>query len=334
MSFIWPFMLVLLLLLIPLAVLFYYRLQQRRQRVAAQYGSLGMMQQAAGRELGRRRHIPPALFLAGLTILTISMARPQAEVTLPRIQGTIMLLFDVSGSMAAEDMEPNRMEAAKAVVQEFVVSQPSTVQLGVVAFSNGGFAVQPPTNDIDSVLGAINRLTPQLGTSLGQGIQASLNAIAFDAGEDPQAINSLDPAVVPTPVPEGTHSPAVIVLISDGENTEGPDPLAAAQAAADRGVRIYTIGIGSAAGVDLEVNGFMVHTRLDEATLQQIAQISGGEYYRAENEEELDAIYRGLIPELVIKAEKTEITGLFAGLGIAALLFGGVFSMLWFNRMP
>jgi Ca-activated chloride channel family protein len=326
----------LLLLLLPLFVGLYLRMQQRRRRLVANYGTLGFVQ-AAGRELGRRRHIPPALFLAGLTILLVAMARPQTVVSLPRIEGTVILGFDVSGSMAADDLKPTRMEAAKAAAREFVQHQPSTVQIGIVAFSDGGFTVQTPTNDQEAILATINRLTPQRGTSVGHGILASLNTIAANAEQDPPPLDgSLTPVPMPTPtpVPEGTYMPSVIVLLTDGENNEAPDPLEAAQAAADRGVRIYTVGIGSEAGTTLKVEGFTVHTRLDEATLQQIARITDGAYYNAQNEEELRTIYENLNPQLVIKPEKMEVTSIFAGAGVLVLLIGATYSLLWFSRLP
>jgi len=340
MSFIWPMMLV-SLLSVPLFGLLYVWLQRRRRRFAARYGSLGIVQEAAGRRLGRRRHIPPALFLAGLTMLMIGLARPQAEVSLPRIEGIVMLAFDVSGSMAADDFKPTRLEAAKAVAMDFVGRQPSTVQLGVVAFSDSGFAVQRPTNDQATILAAINRLTPQRGTSLGQGILASLNAIAKETGQAPLLANSntdgdATPTPVPTatPLPEGIYTPAVIVLITDGENNISPDPLDAAQTAADRGVRIHAIGVGSPAGTTLHVNGFTVHTQLDEALLQEIAKLTDGVYYNAENEEDLRTIYESLDPQWVIKPEKMEVTSIFAGASILILLLGGAFSLVWFSRVP
>jgi Ca-activated chloride channel family protein len=335
MSFLWPVML-LLLLWIPLGAALYVRLQRRRRRLAASYGSLGLVQEAAGRPLGLRRHIPPALFLTGLTILMIALARPQTVVSLPRIGGTVILAFDVSGSMAADDVKPTRMEAAKAAARDFVERQPSSVQIGVVAFSDSGFAVQPPTSDREAILASIDRLTPERGTSLANGILASLNTIAADAGQAPPLDSSLTPTSVPTPtpVPKGTYAPAVIALLTDGENTVSPDPLAAAQAAADRGVRIFTVGIGSAAGTTLHVNGFTVHTQLDEATLRQISQLTDGAYYNAENEQDLRTIYENLTPQLVIKPEEMEVTSIFAGAGILVLLIGGAFSLLWFSRLP
>jgi Ca-activated chloride channel family protein len=326
----------LLLLLIPLCVGLYVMLQQRRRRLAASYGALGLGQEATGRGLGKRRHIPPALFLSSLTILIVALARPQTVVSLPRIEGTVILAFDVSGSMAVDDLKPTRLEAAKAAAQEFVQHQPASVLIGVVAFSDGGFAVQAPTNDQEAILATINRLTPQRGTSLGQGIFASLNTIAASAGQDPSLDSNLTPTPLytPTPMPEGTYTPAVIILLTDGENNQSPDPLDAAQIAADRGVRIYTVGIGSAAGTTLHVENFIVHTQLDEAMLQQIAQLTDGTYYNAENEEDLRAIYENLDPQLVIKPEKMEVTSVFAGASILVLLLGGAYSLMWFSRLP
>jgi Ca-activated chloride channel family protein len=238
--------------------------------------------------------------------------------------------------MAADDLKPTRMEAAKTAARDFVQRQPSSVQIGVVAFSDSGFTVQVPTNDQEAILAAINRLTPQRGTSLANGILASLNTIAVGAGQAPHLYSNLSPTPTPTPtpVPKGTYTSAVIVLLTDGENNESPDPFAAAQTAADRGVRIYTVGIGSAAGTTLHINGFTVHTQLDEAMLKQISQLTDGTYYNAENEQDLRTIYDNLNPQLVIKPEKTEVTSIFAGVSILVLLIGGVFSLLWFSRLP
>jgi Ca-activated chloride channel family protein len=333
MTFIWPALL-LLLLLVPLLIGLYIRMQLRRGRIAANLGSLGFMQGAEGGRLGWRRHIPQAIFLVGLTIMMVALARPQTVVSLPRREGTVILAFDVSGSMAAEDMQPTRMEAAKAAARDFVQRQPTSVQIGVVAFSDGGIAVQAPTNDQEAILASIERLTPQRGTSIGHGILASLNEIAVSAGEDVGSPTDPTPMPTPTPVPRGTYMPAVIVLLTDGENTQSPDPLAAAQAAADRGVRIYTIGIGSTTGITLQVNGFTVVTQLDEAMLQQISQLTDGAYFKAESEEDLHNIYDKLEPQLVTRPEKTEVTSIFAGVSILMLLFGGTFSLLWFSRMP
>ena len=192
--------------------------------------------------------------------------------------------------MAADDMKPTRMEAAKAAARDFVEQQPPNVQIGVVSFSESGFSVQAPTDDQGAVLAAINRLTPQRGTSLAYGILTSLQAIADRRDRrEPRFYSNLtptpegEPAPTPTPVPPGTHTSAVIVLLTDGENNASPDPLEAAQTAADRGVRIYTIGIGSGAGSLLHIEGLTIRSRLNEELLQQIAQITNGSYYHADN---------------------------------------------------
>ncbi len=336
MSFIWPGMLY-LLLLVPLCVGLYAWLQKRRRRLVARYGGLAFVQGVGGRQPGLRRHIPPALSMVGLTVLTVAMARPQMVVSLPRIEGIVILAFDVSGSMAADDLDPTRMEAAKVAARGFVEQQPPSALIGVVAFSDSGFVVQTPTNVQEDILSTIDRLTPERGTSLANGILAALNTIAaLGAQPAPRLYTNVTPTPTPTPtpVPAGTYTPAVIVLLTDGENNEAPDPLAAAATAAERGVRIHTVAIGSAAGADLEVEGFLVHTRLDEEMLRQISGLTGGETYRAEDGEALREIYRHLNPELVIRPEKMEITSILAGASILVLLSGGALSLLWFHRVP
>jgi len=333
MSFIWPALLW-SLTAIPLFVLLYLRMQKRRSQYAVRYGSLGLVQQASGRGVGTRRHIPAILFLLGLTILFIALARPQMVLGLPKVEGIVILAFDVSGSMSAEDFEPTRLEAAKIVAKDFVSRQPSTVQVGVVAFSESGFSVELPSNDQAAILASIDRLQPQRGTSLASGIIVSLNTIATLTGQDP-ILSADQQSDVPTPEPKPVaENSAVIVLLTDGENNVNPDPLAAAQLAADRGVRIHTIAVGSAEGVTLEVNGFTVHTNVDEATLQQIAGLTEGQYFNAETEEDLETIYKNIEPHLVIEQDETEVTAVFAGLSILILLIGGMLSLLWFSHVP
>ena len=334
MTFIWPLAL-LSLLSIPVLVGFYLLLQRRRRRIAADYSSLGLVQNQKSRSIGFRRHIPTIVLLAGLSTLMVTSARPQTLVSLPRIEGTVILAFDVSGSMAATDLQPTRMEAAKAAAREFVKKQPPSVVIGTVAFSDSGFSVQPPTNDKDAVLASIDRLSPQRGTSVANGILVSLKAIETN-NQSTHFYTNLTPTpeASPTPVAPRQHGSAVIVLLSDGENNERPDPIAAAQAAADRGVRVYTVGLGSTGGTTLHVNGFTVHTQLDEVSLQQIAQITGGTYYNATSAQDLTKIYGGLDPELVIRPEKIEVTSIFAGASAAVLMLGGLLSLFWFSRLP
>ncbi len=337
MSFIWPTLL-LALLGIPVLVLLYVRLQRRRHRFAARYGSLGLVHDALGSGIGFRRHVPALVFLAGITILIFSLARPQGTIDVPKNQGTVILTFDVSGSMAANDFHPNRMEAAKAAARQFVEKQPSSIAIGVVAFSDGGISVQSPTSDRQQTLDTIDRLVPQRGTSIGNGLLVALNTIVVNAG-DPPILKTSDPAspsgsVQTVPTPQGWYPSAAIVLLSDGENNESPDPSTAANLAADLGVRVYTVGIGSPSGIDLQVEGFTVHTSLDEDTLKAIAGTTGGLYYNAGNEEQLRQIYSDLKPKLSIRPEKIELTSLFAGLGMIVFLAGGLLSLLWFGHVP
>jgi Ca-activated chloride channel homolog len=333
MELIWPSML-LLLGLIPIQVAFYLRLDRRRQVAAAQFGAMGF---GVRSQVGLRRHVPPALLLLALSVLLFALARPEMIVRLPKLEGTVILAFDVSGSMAADDLDPTRMEAAKVAARAFVDSQPESVDIGVVSFSEGGFAVQVPTSDKAAVLAAIERLNPQSGTSLGNGILVALNTIAVDDAEDEEPLQLSEltpmPTPTPTPVPRGSYTSAVVVLLTDGENTSDPDPLEAAQMAADRGVRIHTVGIGSAAGTVIEIEGFTLFTALDEATLQQIAGITGGDYYNAQSADDLLEIYDNLTPELVIEPEKLEITSLLAGASMLLVLISAGISMAWFNRL-
>ncbi len=328
MSFIWPSMLVSLFAL-PLLVVAYLALQRRRKRLAASYTSFSGEQLSSSRP-GRLRHIPPVLFLIGLTLLMLALARPQMTVSLPKIQGTVILVFDVSGSMAATDFQPDRLTAAKTAAVEFVQRQPPGVLIGVVAFSESGLSVLAPTNDPDAVLSAINRLKPEQGTSLGYGILAALDNIF------PQTPDNPSEADMPAPAPQtaGSYGPALMVLLTDGENTAPPDPFDAAFAAAQRGVRIYSIGIGSPAGANLEVDGFIVHTQLDEVTLEQISGLTGGAYFNVSSSEDFSKIYDQISPELVIKPEQMEITAILAGLSLAILLIGGWLSLIWFGRLP
>jgi Ca-activated chloride channel family protein len=334
-TFIWPAVL-LLLALIPAGVWLTGRIDRRRRRRLAAPGGLGL-DGVVVRRLGGRRRIPAALFLTGFAVLAVALARPQAVVSLPRQVGTVILAFDVSGSMAADDLKPTRMAAAKAAAQDFVEQQPSSVVVGVVAFSDAGLAVQAPTNDQAAVLAAINRLAPEHGTSLGQGILASLKTIALV--ESPPALDyysnrSPAPTPTPTPVPAGTHTSAVVVLLSDGENNESPDPATAAQAAADQGIRIFTVGLGSPAGTTVNLDGFQVHTQLNEPLLQQVADTTHGTYFRAENADQLRSIYANLDPRLVVEPQRIEITALFAAASILILAVGAASSLLWLGRLP
>ena len=329
MTLIWPWMLI-TLLLIPLCVAGYVRLHRTRRQAASDLGPLSLVQDRSGRNPGRQRHIPALFSLLGLALLLIGLARPEIFVDLPRVEGTVILAFDVSNSMMADDLEPTRMEAAKSAARAFVDNRPSTVQIGVVAFSNGGLVVQPPTDDQAAVLTAIDRLSAQGATSLGHGIFGALNAIAGEA-------MAIDPAALEEGIPslEGDNYPsAVVLLLTDGENTSSPDPLEIAQLAAEAGVRIYPVGIGSPEGALLQIEGFNVMSQLDETTLEEIASLTNGSYYHADDQESLQQIYENVDLQLTISGDKMEVTAILAGLSLLFFLIGGALSLRWFGRMP
>ena len=331
MSFIWSSMLWLMLLL-PILALTYVILVRRRNRNAEQSGFTAIQDTTS--QTGIRRHVPVLIFMVAITVLLISLARPQARVSFPKYEGTVILVFDVSGSMAADDVVPTRIEAAKSAAYEFVENQPASVQIGVVAFSDGGISVQTPATNRDVPIATIERLVPRRGTSVGNGILVGLNAIAVDAG-DPPIINnnSLSSAEDVIDEPQGWYPSAVIVLFSDGENNEVPDPFLVTDLAIDLGVRIYTVGVGSKEGTVINVEGMSIHSQLDETILMQIAEVSGGQYYFAADENDLSRIYDDLEPTLSIKPDELELTSLFAGLGILLFSIGGALSFLWFGRV-
>ncbi len=337
MSFLWTFMLW-LLILVPVFIVAYLLILRRRQKYALRYSSLSLVKAARGSRPGFRRHIPPLLFLTGLTVMIVALARPAATVTLPSQQGTVILTFDVSGSMRADDIKPSRLEAAKAAARTFVEKQPSGVRIGIISFSDSASIVQAPTKERVEVLAAINRLSPQRRTAIGSGILISLNAIFEEPGSQPETNpgDFLRPAATtpkPPPASPGSYTSAVVILLSDGQSNTGPAPLEIAQQAADRGVRVYTVGLGNPEGTVLRTEGFSIRVRLDETTLKQIAQETAARYFKAESETDLGNIYDNLSSQLVFKAERTELTAFFTAFSAAILLVAGLLSLLWFHRV-
>ena len=344
MSFIWPTSLLLLVVVAGLAAL-YVLAQRRRHRYALRYANLSLVREAIGKGPGWRRHVPPALFLLALAFMSIAVARPQAVVAVPSQEGTVILAIDVSGSMLAEDMKPNRMEAAKAAARAFVEKQNDTVKIGVVSFSGDASIVQSPTTDKSLVLAAINRLRPQRATAIGRAILVSLDAIFESMGSEDalpssileQQTQSGAPRPTATPLPaylQGQHAAASIVLLSDGQNNQFPPPLDVVDQATSRGVRIYTIGVGSASGTIVRLQGRSVRTALDETTLKRVAELTDGEYFNANTEADLRQVYENLTTQLVIRNEKTELTAYFTLAAAVFAVMAGAFSLLWFNRLP
>ncbi len=346
MTFLWPDTLW-LLMVVPALVALYVLLLRRKKKAALRYASLSLLKEAMGAGQRFRRHVPPLLFLLGLTTLIAAVARPAAIVTLPTQQQTIILAMDVSGSMRATDVEPNRLVAAQQAAKAFVADLPHSVRVGVVSFAGTAAVVQPPTHNREDILAAIDRFQPQRGTAIGSGIILSLATIFPDAGIDVSdsiygrnALRSLplDPGRTPekkefTRVPPGSYASAAIVLLTDGQRTTGPDSLEAARMAADRGVRIFTVGVGTPKGAVIGFEGWSFHARLDEDTLKAIADLTRGEYSRAGTATDLKKIYRNLSARLVFEKRQTEITALFSAAAAALVLLSALLSLLWFNRI-
>ena len=320
MTFAWPWLL-LSLGAIPLLWVGYRRLLRQRAARRAELAALGLV--AAGPDAGRRARLAPALFLAALGLLLVALARPQATVAEPRREGTVVLAFDVSSSMAAKDVQPSRMAAAQAAARAFVGKQPTTIRLAVVAFGQSGVIAQQPTDNHAAVLAAIDRLAPQGGTALGRGIQTSLSAIV---GRTVQ----LD---APNESPEssgqnlGYYGSAAVILLSDGENTDNPDPLNAAQLASTAGVRVYPIGFGSPGGSVIEVDGFQIATALDESLLRSIATTTNGTYFQAADAQALAKVYDSIDLSWTVQARRIEVTALFAAAAAVLLLVGAGLSL-------
>jgi Ca-activated chloride channel family protein len=339
MNFLWPGNL-LLILVVPALIAAYIWAQRRRQKYALRYASLSLVREALGKGPGRKRHIPPALFLIALFFMALGTARPETVVIVPVQEGTVILAIDVSGSMLAEDLKPNRMEAAKDAAKLFVAKQGVDVKLGVVAFSGDAQIVQTPTKDHDLVVAAINRLRPQRATAIGRGMLASLDAIFEDSEETAPSVLALrrlagEPTgPTPPPVPVGADHTATIVLLSDGQNNQFPAPQQVIEDAASRGIRVYTVGLGSADGTVVRIQGRSVRTRLDEATLKAIAEGTEGQYFNASNERDLRAVYENLSTQLVFRQQKTEVTAILTAIAAVFSMIAAALSLFWFNRIP
>lgn len=349
-SFMWPEML-LTLVLVPVAITLYLWLLGRRKKQAVRYSGLGLVREAMGRGPGWRRHVPPALLLLALTLLLIATARPSMRLVLPSQQRMVVLAMDVSISMRATDVEPTRMAAAQAAAREFIEAQPASTRIGLVSFAGSAALVQPPTFSKDDLLAAIDRFTFQRGTAVGSGILISLQTIFPDLDIDMRTVDPLtglrdsrqgmplgsearDAKPAPPPPSEpGSFKSAAIILLTDGQTTTGPDPLAAARLAADRGVRVFTVGVGTDKGEILVGEGWSVRVRLDEDSLRNIAKITGGEYYYAGTAGELKKVYQELGSRLTLERRETEVSGIFAGLGAVLMLVAAGLSLLWFHRV-
>ena len=331
------------LLLLPLLVLAYLWLLKRRKKSALTWASLGIVKEAMGAQRAWRRHVPPAVLLLALATLLVATARPTAVITLPLVEQTIVLAMDVSGSMRATDVEPNRLVASQVAAKAFIAELPRAVRIGVVSFAGTAAVVQPPTLSREDVVAAIDRFQLQRGTAIGSGIVLSLATIFPDAGIDlsqvtgqrlmPKALGDNKPEKEFTPVEPGSYNSAAIVLLTDGQRTTGPDSMDAAKMAADRGIKIYTVGIGTKDGDTIGFDGWSMRVRLDEETLKQVAMATRAEYFYAGTANDLKKVYQSLGSRLSAQKKETEISALFAALGALLALAAATLSLWWFGRV-
>ncbi|KPF49251.1 ABC transporter ATP-binding protein [beta proteobacterium AAP121] len=344
MTFVWPKMLWLLALL-PLLVLLYLWVLKRKRKTTVRLSSVALAKLAAGSGPGWRRHVPPLLLLLALGTLLLAVARPMATLTLPLSERTIMLAMDVSGSMRAEDVKPNRLVASQEAARAFVNNLPREVRVGVVSFAGTAAVVQAPTDSREDVLKAIDRFQLQRGTATGSGIILSLATLFPEDGIEIQHItgqrsfpgnnnNIAKKEAKPfTPVPAGSYSSAAVIMLTDGQRTTGPDPLDAAKMAAERGIRVYTVGIGTTGGEVIGFEGWSMRVRLDEETLKNISVLTQGEYFYAGTAEDLKKVYESLSSRMVVERKETEITALFAALGALLAAAAAGLSLWWFGRV-
>lgn len=362
MKFQWPELLW-LLAAAPLLVALYLALLRRRKRVALRHADLGLFKEAIGPAQRLRRHLPPLLFLVALLGLVVALARPTAVITLPSRHELVILAMDVSNSMRAQDVQPDRLAASQAAARAFVERLPSSTRVAVVSFAATAAVVQPPTDDKEAVYAAIDRFKLQRGTAIGSAILVSLKQIFPDIQYDLHASNprpaasrrdghgapgakagkdatdakdakaATDPKDAKAATP-GSYRNAAIVLLTDGQATAGPDPVEAARMAAERGVRVFTVGVGTTKGETVGVEGWSMRVRLDEEMLEKIATITRADFFHASSASGLDKAYRDLGSRLVFEKKETEITAVFSAAAAALAVLAAALSMLWFGRIP
>ena len=341
-----------LLLAVPALIAAYVLILRRKKKAALRYASLSLVHEAMGPGQRFRRHLPALLFLFAMIAAILAIARPTAVLTLPSEQRTIILSIDVSLSMRATDVQPDRITAAKEAAKAFIENQPADVRVGIVSFAGTALLVQAPTQNRDDLVAAIDRLELQRHTAIGSGIIMALATIFPDAGIDLEAVIfgsgspyarrgvSLDPPPKPKapkkefiPVPPGSYASAAVILLSDGRRTTGPDPMDAAKMAADRGVRVFTVGLGTPQGGMAGFEGWSVYMRFDEEALKAIAEVTRGEYYSASSAAELKKIYQTLNSRFALERKETEVTAILTALAALFAVVSAGLSLLWFNRM-
>lgn len=345
-TFLWPQFLWLLLAL-PLLVVMYVWLLRRKKKIALRYASLSIVREAMGTGQTFRRHIPPLLFLLAMAAMLLAASRPFAVITLPSQQETIILAMDVSGSMRATDVLPNRLVASQNAAKAFLADLPRSVRVGIVAFAGTASVVQPATLSREDLVTAIDKFQLQRATAIGNAIVVSLGELFPDAGIDLASLTygrnrsggvAIDQAPKQpkkefTPVAPGSYTSAAIILLTDGQRTTGVDSLEAAKMAAERGVRIYTVGVGTVDGETIGFEGWSMRVKLDEETLKAIAANTQAEYFYAGTAADLKKVYETLSSRLTVEKKETEISSLLALAAALLALISASLSLLWFNRI-
>ena len=348
MTFLWPQFLW-LLLAVPLLVLVYAWLLRRRKKLALRYASLAIVKQAMGPGMGWRRHVPPALFLLALALMLLAASRPLAVVTLPSDHATIVLAMDVSLSMRANDVKPNRLVAAQDAAKAFLQELPKNIRVAIVTFAGTAQLVQPATLNREDLVAAIDRFQMQRGTAVGSGLVVALQELFPDEDIDLSAMiygssskrgKSLDeppgdkkPRKEFVPVAPGSFESAAIVLLTDGRRTTGVDTQEAAKMVADHGVRVYSVGLGTVNGEVQGFEGWSMYLRLDEPSLKAVAFATQGEYYYAGNADDLKKVYEKLGTRLQVDKKETEISSLLAMVAAVLAITAAALSLAWFNRI-
>ena len=347
MHFLWSDMLWALLAL-PLLALAGWLVSRGRKRVRLRFSSLTLVREALGPGQRARRLLPPALLLVAMGLALLALARPSAVVTLPTDDRTIVLAIDVSLSMSATDIEPNRLVAAQSAARHFVATQPPDVAIAVVSFAGTASIVQAPTRNRDDVIAAIDRLLLDRHTAIGSAILMSLATLFPDQGHDLDQMIFGDwrdgpgdgaaaggglAGMAPFEVMEpGSYPYAAIILLTDGRSTTGPHPVEAARLAAERGVKVYTVGFGTTEGSTVTTAGWSMFMRFDEDALIEIADMTGAQYFHAGSAEDLNRVYQDLNARFVFELQETELSGVFALVAALLASLAGGLSLLWFNR--
>jgi Ca-activated chloride channel family protein len=341
--YLWPEYLSLLYAL-PLLPAAYWWLLRRRRREAVRYSSLGVVRAAAA---GRswRRHVPPTLLFLACSLLLFAAARPVARVPLPWARTTVVLAIDVSLSMRVNDVKPTRLAAAQEAAKLFLRDLPRNIEVALVTFAGTSQVAQAATRDRAALVAAIDSFQMQRATAVGNAIVVSLaelfpdhgldvGTMTFGARTQSRSLNDRDkPAPKPfTPVKPGSYNSAAIILLSDGRRTTGIDTLEAAKMAADRGVRIHVVGLGTVGGDAVMPEGMSIYLQLDEPTLREVARMTGGEYHHAATAEKLRSVYENLGSQVQVQTRETEVAALLAmAAAVLAVLAGGL-SVAWFGR--